>query len=58
MRYLLTRSVTLFLATPVFAEDTILAQAANAFVRQSRLRRAIHVLRSHLVNAAERAPDG
>ncbi len=30
MRYLLTSSVTLFLAAPVFAEDTALAQAANA----------------------------
>ncbi len=30
MRYLLTSSVTIFLATPVFAEDTALAQAANA----------------------------
>ncbi|MBA1213403.1 hypothetical protein [Pseudomonas oryzihabitans] len=29
MRYLLTSSVTLFLAAPVFAEDTALAQAAN-----------------------------
>lgn len=58
MRYLLTRSVTLFVATPVFAEDTILAQATNAFVQQSMLRRAINVLRSHLGSAAERAPDG
>ncbi|KTT52061.1 hypothetical protein SB11R_02870 [Pseudomonas oryzihabitans] len=30
MRYLLTSSVTLFLAAPVFAEDIALAQAANA----------------------------
>ncbi|ONN70691.1 hypothetical protein [Pseudomonas oryzihabitans] len=30
MRYLLASSVTLFLAAPVFAEDTALAQAANA----------------------------
>lgn len=30
MRYLLTSSVTLFLAAPVFAEDTALAHAANA----------------------------
>ncbi|WP_205894611.1 hypothetical protein [Pseudomonas oryzihabitans] len=30
MRYLLTSSATLFLAAPVFAEDTALAQAANA----------------------------
>lgn len=30
MRYLLTSSVTLFLSAPVLAEDTALAQAANA----------------------------
>jgi len=30
MRYLLTSSVTLFLAAPALAEDTALAQAANA----------------------------
>jgi len=30
MRYLLTSSVTLFLSAPVFAEDTALAQVANA----------------------------
>lgn len=30
MRYLLTSLVTLFPAAPVFAEDTALAQAANA----------------------------
>ncbi|WP_295518773.1 hypothetical protein [uncultured Pseudomonas sp.] len=29
MRYLLTSSVTLFLAAPVFAEDTVLTKAAN-----------------------------
>ncbi|KTT11908.1 hypothetical protein NS383_17405 [Pseudomonas oryzihabitans] len=30
MRYLLTSSVILFLSSPVLAEDTVLAQAANA----------------------------
>ncbi|MDR6356874.1 hypothetical protein Q3H58_003545 [Pseudomonas psychrotolerans] len=30
MRYLLTSSVTLFLSSPVLAEDTTLAQATNA----------------------------
>ena len=30
MCYLLTSSVTLFLTSPVLAEDTALAQAANA----------------------------
>lgn len=30
MRYLLTSSVTLFLAAPVFTEDTALAQAGHA----------------------------
>ncbi|KTT33794.1 hypothetical protein SB18R_03130 [Pseudomonas oryzihabitans] len=30
MRYLLTSSVTIFLAAPVFAENTVLAQAGDA----------------------------
>jgi hypothetical protein len=56
MRYLLTSSVTLFLAAPIFTEDTALAQAGHAI--RPGLAAAAHCLHESLLetSAANRGP--